>query len=79
MQMQLLQWSLIDTDPLRFHAYLAATWQYGEVAGARMFLRQEVPPLLQRAGLLERDGARECAAQFFGTQRAPVERRRADR
>jgi protein involved in polysaccharide export with SLBB domain len=29
------------------------------------FLSQEVPLLLQSAGLLERDGARECAAQLF--------------
>jgi protein involved in polysaccharide export with SLBB domain len=30
-----------------------------------MFLRQQLPRLLERAGLLERDGARECVAQFF--------------
>jgi protein involved in polysaccharide export with SLBB domain len=35
-----------------------------------MFLRQELPSLLQRAGLLEREGARECVAQLFEPRKA---------
>jgi hypothetical protein len=60
-----LQEVLMETDPQRMHAYLAAIQKDGEVAGRRMFLRQEVPPLLERAGLLEREGARECVAHLF--------------
>jgi hypothetical protein len=69
MSMQLLQWEVIGTDPARMHAYLGAVQQFGELEGRRVFLRQELPPLLQRAGLLRRDGARECIAQFFGPRR----------
>jgi hypothetical protein len=69
--MQGLQSVLIEADPGRFRAYLGAIQHFGERAGARMFLRQEVPPLLERAGLLERDGIRECAADLFlGTRPA---------
>lgn len=56
---------LVTTDPERLHAYLSAIQQFGESEGVRVFLRQELPPLLDRAGLLDRDGARECVAQFF--------------
>lgn len=52
-------------SPARGRAYLGAVQQSGEDAGARMFLRQELPSLLQRAGLLEREWARECVAQLF--------------
>lgn len=76
MSMERLRSALIEADPSRLHAYLAAVQQFGEFAGARMFLRQEVPPLLQRAGLLTRGGVRECIAQFFvGTRRATVGQR----
>jgi hypothetical protein len=60
-----VQQALIESSPERFHAYLGAIQESGELAGARKFLRQELPPLIERAGLLERDGARECAAQLF--------------
>lgn len=56
---------LVSADPTRMRAYLGAVQQSGESAGARAFLRQELPSLLQRAGLLEREGARECVAQLF--------------
>ena len=71
MAMQMLQWDLVETSPAQLHSYLGAVQQFGEVEGRRAYLRREVPPLLERAGLLERDGARECVAQLFvGTRRA---------
>jgi hypothetical protein len=70
MSRNLLRNVLASTDPERFYAYLGAVREFGEMQGNRMFLRQELPPLLERAGLLERDGARECVAQFFDTPTA---------
>ncbi|MEO8314149.1 MAG: polysaccharide biosynthesis/export family protein [Pseudomonadota bacterium] len=64
-----LQMVLMETDPQQLHTFLGAIQQYGEVDGRRMYLRQEVPPLLARAGLLEREGAQECAAHFFAGTR----------
>jgi len=60
-----LRYALIATDPARLHACLSDVQQSGENTGARAFLRQELPPLLERAGLLDRDGTQECFAQFF--------------
>lgn len=57
--------ALIEADPARLHAYFGAMQRFGEVAGYRAFLRQELPPLLDRAGLLKREGVQECAAQLF--------------
>lgn len=69
--MQRLQWALIMSDPVRMHAYLGTVRQFGEDAAPRMFLRQELPPLLKRAGLLEREGTPECVAKYLvGTRRA---------
>lgn len=70
MSRNLLRNVLASTDPERFYAYLGAVREFGEMQGNRMFLRQELPQLLERAGLLERDGARECVAQFFDTPTA---------
>ncbi|HUF20360.1 MAG TPA: polysaccharide biosynthesis/export family protein [Burkholderiales bacterium] len=57
--------ALYVTNPARLHAYLDAIQQFGEEAGARVVYRQQLPLLLQRAGLLEREGVRECVAQYF--------------
>lgn len=65
MAMQMLQWSLIQTDPAQMQAYLGAVQQFGESEGRRVFLRRQLPPVLERSGLLKRDGARECMARFF--------------
>jgi hypothetical protein len=60
-----IQTSLLATNPDRWPAYLRAFREFGEAEGTRVFLRAELPPLLERAGLLVRDGARECVAQVF--------------
>lgn len=60
-----LRGTLIFGDPGRYRAYLSAIQEDGEQEGYKRFLRQELPMLVQSAGLLERDGARECAAQLF--------------
>jgi hypothetical protein len=65
-----LQWELIQADPSQLQAYLGAFREFGEAAGARMFLRQQVPALLERAAWLDRDGARECAAWLFAVPTA---------
>lgn len=71
---------LIQADPAQVRAYLDAMQQYGEDRGVRMFLRQQLPALLERAGLHEREGARECVAQLFeprtaiGTRAATIGR-----
>jgi hypothetical protein len=57
--------ALYVTNPARLRAYLDAIQQFGEEAGARVVYRQQLPLLLQRAGLLEREGVRECVAQYF--------------
>lgn len=72
-----LQAALVDTDRARLHAYLGAVRQFGETAGRREFLRQEAPALLESAGLLGREGARECAAELFLEARAVGETRQA--
>jgi hypothetical protein len=59
-----LQGALIS-NPGKWHAFIGAIQEFGEMEGLRQFLRREVPPLLERGGLLEREGARECAAQLF--------------
>jgi hypothetical protein len=56
---------LLRAGPERLHAYLGAIEEFGEIEGVRRFFRQELPPLMERAGLLEREGARECVAQLF--------------
>jgi len=69
-----MPWELIHAEPSRLQAYLGAIRQFGERAGARVFLRQEVPALLERAGLQELEGARECAAWLFtGPTAAPAQ------
>jgi hypothetical protein len=71
-----LRWALTASDPALLHAYLGALQQSGEIEGHRMFLRQEVPSVLERTGLLQRNGVRECAAQFFvGTRPASAGQR----
>jgi hypothetical protein len=57
--------ALYASNPARLRAYLNAIQQFGEEEGARVLFRQELPLLLQRAALLEREGVRECVAQFF--------------
>jgi hypothetical protein len=57
--------ALLMTDAERLHAYLGAVQEHGESEGRRVFLRQELPLLMQRAGMLERESAKECAAQSF--------------
>jgi hypothetical protein len=64
-----LRQALIETDPTRLRAFLGDIHAFGENEGFRTFLRRELPPLLERAGMLERNGTRECVAQFF---EAPV-------
>jgi hypothetical protein len=76
MSMDLLREAVMESDPSRLRAYFGAVQQFGEVAGTRMFLRQELPPLLERAGLLQREGVRECVAQYFvGTRQATADQR----
>ena len=60
-----LAWVLVSTDPERLQTYLDAVRELGEVEGSRRFLRRELPPLLDRAGLLDQEGTRECVAQFL--------------
>jgi hypothetical protein len=60
-----LQWELIQAGPAQLQSYLGAFREFGETAGVRMYLRQQVPALLERAALLDGDGARECAARLF--------------
>jgi hypothetical protein len=57
--------ALLATDPARLRSYLGAVQQHGELAGVRVFLQKELPLLMERAGLLEHDGARECVAQLL--------------
>lgn len=64
--------ALLAADPERLDAYLNLVREHGETEGNRAFLRREVPLLFERAGLLDRDGARECAAQFFETPTAAM-------
>lgn len=71
-----LHTALIMSDPARGRAYLDAIEQSGEIEGSRLFFSQQLPLLLQRAGLLEREGARECMAQFV-VPRAPLGTRAA--
>jgi hypothetical protein len=52
-------------NPEKWRAFIGAIQEFGEMEGIRQFSRQELPPLLERAGMLEREGARECAAQLF--------------
>lgn len=59
-----LQETLLATDPARLADYLDAIRQHREWAGMRVFLGKELPPLMERAGLLERDGASECIARL---------------
>lgn len=75
--MQRLQWELMAAYPLRFYAYLDAYKKFGEAAADRSFLKQELPPLLERAGMLERDGAQECVAGLFFETRPAIAGRRA--
>lgn len=60
-----LQGILVTTDPAQFHAYLSAIQRDGETLGARNFLRQELPRLLDRANLLGHEGAEECIQEIF--------------
>ena len=57
---------MLEGDPARFKAFLNEVETRGEVDGNREFLAQEVPSLMARAGLLERDGSRDCVAQLLG-------------
>jgi len=57
--------NLVTADPERFHAWLDIVDEFGEIAGGRRFAQREVPLFMQEAGLLEYEGARECAAQIF--------------
>lgn len=72
-----LQAALIDTGRAKLHAYLGSVRQSGESAARREFLRQEAPALLERAGLLGQEGARECVAELFLEARAVGETRQA--
>lgn len=72
-----LQQALIETSRTRMHAYLGAVSEHGERRGRREFLRKEVPALLERAGLLGREGARECMAEIFLDPRAAGTTRQA--
>jgi hypothetical protein len=72
-----LQAALIDTGRAKLHGFLGAVRQSGEAAARREFLRQEAPALLERAGLLGQEGARECVAELFLEARAVGETRRA--
>lgn len=60
-----LQEALLATDPVRLAGYLDAVRQHGEPAGMRVFLSKELPPLLERAGLKERDGSGACFARLL--------------
>lgn len=72
-----LQAALINTDGAKLHAYLGAVRELGETAGRRQFFRQEAPALLDRAGLLGREAARECVAELFLEAKAAGETRQA--
>lgn len=65
-----LQLALIESDAARFHAWLGATRRFGETSGRREFFRQEVPALMERAGLLGRQGARQCVSRLTLEPRA---------
>lgn len=60
-----LQNALITGSRARFRAYLDLVRQSGVIEARRALLRQELPPIVQRAGLLEREEARECLAGLF--------------
>lgn len=64
-----LQEALIESGPDQLYAYLRAIKQHGEGEGANVYFRQSVTPLLERAGLLERDGTRECVTQLLSPPR----------
>lgn len=64
--------ALLASSSQRFHAHLSAVRDLGEIEAGRVFLRRELPLLLERAGLLDREGARECIARFFEAP-APAE------
>jgi hypothetical protein len=57
--------ALLHAGPPRMHDYLDAVRVNGDAAAAREFLLREAPPLMDRAGLLAREGVRECVAQLF--------------
>lgn len=67
--------ALISTRRENLLDYLKSVRQSGEIAARREFLRREVPSLLERAGLLGREGARECAAELFLEPRSVGETR----
>lgn len=58
--------ALIESDPAQLREYLGNIRQLGETRGARQFLRQELLPLMERAGVSGRD--RECAARLFDSR-----------
>lgn len=60
-----LQEALVATHPARLVAYLDAIRESGESAGARQFLRQELPPLLERAGLLQGNELQDCVTPLI--------------
>lgn len=60
-----LQQALFEQGPAQLHAFLGDVQQFGELEGGRRFLRRELPPVLERSRLLERDGASECFARFL--------------
>lgn len=69
--------ALVNSGRPGMHAYLDAVGQSGEIPGRRQFLRQQAPVLMERAGLLEREGARECIAELFLEPQAVGETRQA--
>lgn len=72
-----LQAALVGIDRAKLHTYLGAARGFGETYGRREFLRQEVPGLMERAGLADREGARDCMAEIVLEARAVGDTRQA--
>jgi len=60
-----MQSALIESDPARFQAYLAAVRRFGEEAGVRAFLHQQIPLLLERAGIPAQEETRSCLTDLL--------------
>lgn len=71
-QLEELKMALVETGPARLQAYLSHVQQLGELEGARQMLRQELPLVLERAGMMARADAKSCVARILALDDAAL-------